>query len=366
MTDKDSYIPTALSIQKGIEQPNNLNPRLLNSGLQLRKKQLTVEEYVQGILSGNRVVLSQAITLIESTKPEHQSQAQAIIERCLPHSNNAIRIGITGTPGVGKSTFIEAFGQYIIEQQAKKVAVLAIDPSSSISKGSILGDKTRMQYLSQHQHAFIRPSPAGESLGGVARKTRETIVLCEAAGFDTVIIETVGVGQSETAVHSMVDFFLLLLLPGAGDELQGIKRGIVEMADLIAINKSDEERMMLAKQARAAYQNALRLFPTKESQWLPQAVMCSALSKMGIPEIWQYITDFERFTKESGYFKTHRQQQAKYWLSETIHQALSTLFYSHPAVNTQLQGIEQQVIQGEITSFLAAEKLLAAFQKDGM
>ena len=352
----------ALHVKKGVESPDNINPMLLKGRFLSKKKERTVDEYVTGILQKDKIILSQAITLIESTVAEHQQKAQEIIAKCLPFANKSIRIGITGTPGVGKSTFIEAFGQYVIEQ-GKRVAVLAIDPSSQVGRGSILGDKTRMQYLAVREEAFIRPSPAGDSLGGVARKTRETIILCEAAGFDTVIIETVGVGQSEVAVHSMVDFFLLLLLPGAGDELQGIKRGIVEMADMIAINKADDDRIMAAKQARSAYQNALRLFPVKESQWLAQALICSALSKLGIDEIWQQITDYQYFTKENNYFFKHRQAQSKFWLQENIQSELQRFFYENNDVKKLLPALEKAVEEGSITSFQAAKTLIEVFEK---
>jgi LAO/AO transport system kinase len=352
---------SALHVQKGVETPDNINPLLLKGRFLSKKKERTVEEFVEGILQKDKIILSQAITLIESTVLEHQQKAQEIIAKCLPFANNSLRIGITGTPGVGKSTFIETFGQYVIEQ-GHSVAVLAIDPSSQMSKGSILGDKTRMQYLAVREEAFIRPSPAGDSLGGVARKTRETIILCEAAGFDTIIIETVGVGQSEVAVHSMVDFFLLLLLPGAGDELQGIKRGIVEMADMIAINKADDDKIMAAKQARVAYQNALKLFPTKESKWLAQAVICSALSKMGIAEIWQQITDYQHFTKENSYFFKQRQTQSKYWLQESIQSNLQHFFYENTNVKSLLPFLEKEVSEGTISPFQAAKKLMEIFR----
>ncbi len=335
----------------------------INPNLQFQRRQTpSVSEYVEGILQGNRVVLSQAITLIESTRAEHQVLAQQIIEQCLPHAGKSIRIGITGSPGVGKSTFIEAFGTKITEG-GNQVAVLAIDPSSQMSHGSILGDKTRMFHLSTNEKAFIRPSPAGDSLGGVARKTRESIVLCEAAGFDIIIVETVGVGQSETAVHSMTDFFLLLLLPNAGDELQGIKRGIVEMADLIAVNKADGEAEKMAKQAKSYYKNALHLLPIKESQWTPQAVTCSALSGLGIADIWHLINDYQRFTKENNFFYTNRKAQAHYWLTESIESALRNLFYKDPSVLAAFLGIEQQVLAGEISSFLGAEVLMKVFTK---
>lgn len=342
------------------EQKKNINPYLSRQLVTRQKPRLTIDQYLRGILNGDRVVLSQAITLIESTKPSHQALAQQIIEACLPHSEQSFRIGITGTPGVGKSTFIEAFGQHLIDQR-RKVAVLAIDPSSQISKGSILGDKTRMEKLSLHPKAFIRPSAAGTSLGGVAQKTRETIILCEAAGFDTILVETVGVGQSETLVHSMVDFFLLLLLPGAGDELQGIKRGIVEMADLIAINKADGDRISSAKKAKRAYQNALHLFPPKSSGWIPKVTTTSALENQGILKIWQKMEAFHNFTRQNGYFESHRQNQTKYWLYESIHNHLKEQFYTHPKVQQQLAHIEKDVLQKKTSSFKGAEALLHLF-----
>ena len=353
-------IKSALQIQKGVGQPDNLNPQLrLMLGRQ-RKAILPVDDYVNGILRGDRFILSQAITLIESTKAEHNRIAQQIIERCLPYSNKSIRIGITGTPGVGKSTFIEAFGQYIISNK-RKVAVLAIDPSSKISGGSILGDKTRMHYLTRSDDAFVRPSAAGDELGGVARKTRETIILCEAAGYNTIIIETVGVGQSETAVHSMCDFFLLLLLPGAGDELQGIKRGIVEMADLIAVNKADEDREMLAKQAKAAYQNALQLFPPKENGWTPKALTCSALSKKGIDEIWGAILQFRDLTYENGSFEKNRKLQSQFWMHESIAEGLKKRFYENPEIKIAIEKADEAIESASITPFKAAEQILELF-----
>lgn len=303
------------------------------------------------------MLLGQAITLVESHKPDHSERAREVVEACLPYSGRSIRLGITGSPGVGKSTFIEALGMYLIEK-GHKVAVLAIDPSSKQSKGSILGDKTRMTRLSADPNAFIRPSPAGESLGGVARKTRETILLCEAAGYDVVIVETVGVGQSETAVHSMVDFFLLLLLPGAGDELQGIKRGIVEMADLLAVNKADGDRVSLAKEAQRSYRNALHLFPSKESGWNPPVCLCAALQSEGIPEIWEEVQKFQATTTQSGYFQQHRQEQAKYWLLEFIQEKLAQLFFENPAVKEQWTEVEHKVVSGEWSSIKGGEVLL--------
>ncbi|HFA48217.1 MAG TPA: methylmalonyl Co-A mutase-associated GTPase MeaB [Bacteroidetes bacterium] len=325
------------------------------------KKQKTAAEYVEAILRGDRILLGRAITLVESKKAEHQKLAQEIIEKCLPRSGNSIRIGITGSPGVGKSSFIETFGTYLIEKQKRRPAVLAIDPSSQVSRGSILGDKMRMEKLSTNDHAFIRPSPAGTSLGGVAAKTRETMLLCEAAGFDTILIETVGVGQSEVAVHGMVDFFLLLLLPGAGDELQGIKRGIVEMADLIAINKADGERTALAKSARKDYAQALHLFPPKESGWTPKAVTCSALQKDGIENIWKLILDFQKQINESGWFKNNRQQQAKNWFYDLLEQGLKRLFFTKKEIAEKLQSVENEVLEGRLAASKAANGLLELF-----
>ncbi len=325
-----------------------------------KKRQYSVDEYMNGIIKGDRKILGQAITLVESTKEEHQINAEEIIDKCLPFANHSFRIGITGVPGVGKSTFIESLGVHILNKN-KKLAVLAIDPTSNVTQGSILGDKTRMFHLSSDERAFIRPSPAGDSLGGVARKTREVITLCEAAGYDTIFIETVGVGQSETAVHSMTDFFLLLLLPGGGDELQGIKRGIVEMADLIVVNKSDTNPD-LAKKAKQSYRNAVHLFPMKESKWPVKTLLCSALEKKGIPEIWQNIQDYERWVKDNQYFLSNRKKQAKYWLKETIKNGLGTLFLQHPKIKEKYPELEEKVMEGQLSPFLAARELLDAFK----
>ncbi|MFK7934259.1 MAG: methylmalonyl Co-A mutase-associated GTPase MeaB [Saprospiraceae bacterium] len=337
----------------------------MNPRLRKRRRKATrlpqVEEIVEGIKKGDRVILSQAITLIESTRSDHQELAQQVIEQCLPFANQSIRIGITGTPGVGKSTFIESFGQYLTRQE-KRLAVLAIDPTSQVSRGSILGDKTRMAELSNNEKVFIRPSPAGRSLGGVARKTRETIILCEAAGYDTILVETVGVGQSETAVHSMVDFFFLLFLPGAGDELQGIKRGIMEMGDLVVVNKADGERVQLAKQAKREFRNALHLFPAKESGWQVNVETCSGLNAEGIEKIWEQIIAYEELTKSNQFFYKNRQRQAKYWLEATIQNRLQKLFYENEAVNNELKIIEKRVLKGELSSFQGAELLLKLFR----
>ncbi|MEM9991861.1 MAG: methylmalonyl Co-A mutase-associated GTPase MeaB [Bacteroidota bacterium] len=331
---------------------------MLNPNLKRKKfTPLSIETYLQGILKGERTLLSQAITLIESRRQEHQEMAQSIVEACLPHSRKAHRIGITGAPGVGKSTFIETLGLHLTKE-SRRVAVLAIDPSSQISRGSILGDKTRMAQLSSHPKAFVRPSPAGSTLGGVAQKTRESIILCEAAGFDTILIETVGVGQSEIAVHAMVDCFVLLLLPGAGDELQGIKRGIVEMADILCINKSDGERLALAKRTQQAYQNALHLFPPKTSGWTPNVLLCSAQQQEGIATFWNSVEDFLLRMTHNGFLEEQRQVQAKYWLQTTIERRLNNWFQQHPVVKAQFNDIQQAVLENRLSSFKGANLLL--------
>jgi len=337
-----------------------LNPKAAEHFLKKKKRQKSVEIFVKGIRKGDRLILSQAITLIESTRQEDQIKAQKIIEACLPHSGNSIRIGITGIPGVGKSTFIEALGAHVISQK-KKVAVLAIDPTSSLTKGSILGDKTRMNDLSSNTNAFIRPSPAGESLGGVARKTRETILLCEAAGYEAIFVETVGVGQSETAVHSMVDFFLLLLVPGAGDELQGIKRGIVEMADLLAVNKSDGNQIAAAKSAQKEYRNAIHLMPPKPNGINPKVMTCSALEKTGVDKIWSQLIDYQKFAKRNNSFGKKRNEQSLFWLHEQINGGLRDFFYKNEKIKKRLEKLEKEVLSGKKNSFYAADELLKMF-----
>ncbi|SFG84632.1 methylmalonyl Co-A mutase-associated GTPase MeaB [Pontibacter chinhatensis] len=321
-------------------------------------KRFSSETYVKGILAGDRVMLSRAITLVESRLAADQELAQQVVSQVLPHAGKSVRIGITGVPGVGKSTFIEAFGNYLIKEQGKKLAVLAIDPTSQRSGGSILGDKTRMDSLATNPQAFIRPSPAGKSLGGVSRSTRESIILCEAAGFDAVIVETVGVGQSETAVHAMVDFFLLLMLAGAGDELQGIKRGIMEMADAIAITKADGENVGKASAARAEYQSALHLYPLGASGWSPKVSTCSALQNTGLDTIWQTIADYLQLTQSNGYFDKKRHDQNLQWMYEAIRQGLEDNFYAHEQVKQQLPGIAEQVKSGQKSAFAAAAELL--------
>lgn len=354
---------SALNIQEGVYQPPSVNPEVFSDIGKRRRKKYSVDEYVSGILSGNRTILSQAITLTESSLHEHYDTSQAIIEKCLPYSANSVRIGITGVPGVGKSTFIEALGLFITEK-GRKTAVLAVDPSSGQTRGSILGDKTRMEKLSTHPDAFIRPSPAAGTLGGVARKTRETIILCEAAGFDTILVETVGVGQSETAVHSMVDFFLLLMLAGAGDELQGIKRGIMEMADAIAINKADGHNETSAGGARILYQNALHLFPLPPSGWRPEVLTCSAVLNRGISELWQKIIEYVEFTKENGYFEKRRKEQAVIRMDDAILEYLKFSFINNDRVKSLKPRIEKLLYEGKITSYRAAVSLIDNYLKE--
>lgn len=339
----------------------NINP-FLHKRKRIRPGSTTSAVYVDKILAGDRVFLSRAITLIESQQVKHQEQAQEILTACLPHSGQGIRIGITGTPGVGKSTFIEALGQMLL-QEGKKVGVLAIDPSSPMSRGSILGDKTRMAKLSREEGAFIRPSPAGTSLGGVAQKTRETIILCEAAGFDHILLETVGVGQSEVAVHAMTDLFLLLLLPGAGDELQGIKRGIVEMADLLVINKAEAERQQMARDTQRAYRNALHLYPPKDSGWSPKVTTCSALHSTGVTAVRKLIEDYFSQIRKNDFLVRKRREQALFWFQETIELQLQLLFRQDQAVQEALEGIRQQVAREVLTPFQGARQLLAIFSQ---
>ena len=311
---------------------------------------------IDEILNGNTYALSETITLLESTKLEDQQKAQQIINACLPHSGNSFRIGITGVPGVGKSTFIESFGNHIITQN-KKVAVLAIDPSSEKTGGSIMGDKTRMNTLAVNPNAYIRPSATAGSLGGVARKTRESIILCEACGFDYILVETVGVGQSEIAVHSMTDFFLLLMLAGAGDELQGIKRGIMEMADTILITKADGENIKKANLARLDYKNALHLFPKNDNNWIPKVETISSLENHGIEKVWQILDDFNKHTKANGHFENKRNQQQKYWMHESLKDLVLKQTYANPKFKDLAEQLEQKILNGEISSFNAAEIL---------
>ena len=347
-----------LYVSKGVPQPPSVNPYLQVA----RRRTYSVQEYVDEILSGNITVLSQAVTLVESARPDHQETAQAIIEKCLPYAGNSIRVGITGVPGAGKSTSIDSFGMYLLNE-GHRLAVLAIDPSSERTKGSILGDKTRMEKLSVEKNAFIRPSPSAGSLGGVARKTRETIVLCEAAGFDYVFVETVGVGQSETAVHSMVDFFLLIQLAGTGDELQGIKRGIMEMADGIVINKADGDNIEKANMAKRHFANALHLFPLPESGWSPEVLTYSGYYALRINEVWDMIHRYIDFVKANGFFDRKRHQQAKYWMYESINERLKSDFYNNPVIEKLLPILENEVLSAKKSSFMGAKEALEVYYK---
>jgi LAO/AO transport system kinase len=353
---------SALQEKAGISPPEIVSEKAAQQIHTFRKIQPSAKELVNGILNGNITALSRAITLVESTNSEHLERANEVINACLPHANKSVRIGITGVPGVGKSTFIEAFGKYLTSL-GKKVAVLAVDPSSTISHGSILGDKTRMEELVKDKNAYIRPSASGETLGGVARKTRESITLCEACGFDTIIIETVGVGQSETVVHSMVDFFLLLKISGAGDELQGIKRGIMEMADAIVINKADGDNVRKSNLAKVEFGRALHLFPAKKSGWTPTSSTCSAITHDGIPEVWETILKFLELTKTNHYFFEKRKEQNQYWMLETINEQLKSNFFNHPEIQKLLEENKKAVQSDEISPFAAAQILLETYFK---
>jgi LAO/AO transport system kinase len=326
------------------------------------KGRLSANAYIKGILAGDRVLLSRAITIIESNLESDKILAKEIIQAILPHSGNSIRIGVTGVPGVGKSTFIEAFGKYVITQQ-KRVAILSIDPSSQRSKGSILGDKTRMEELANLQEAYIRPSASGDTLGGVANKTGETMLLCEAAGYDVILIETVGVGQSETAVHGMTDFFLLLMLSGAGDELQGIKKGIMEMADMVVINKADGDNIRMSEMARLQYQNALHIFPQSESGWSPVVSTASAIKNMGISNVWDEVSKFKTLVDENGYFLKNRNHQQIQWMYNNINEELKRLFYGSTEIKKHLASLEKEIIAAKISPVKAAEIMIQEFKK---
>ncbi len=345
-----------LTVNAGVAQPPIVNPY---RNRKVRRKPIPeAGELVEGILKGDVTTLARAVTLVESTSPEHYARAQEVIEKCLPYSGNSRRIGITGVPGAGKSTSIDVFGLHVLKEPGSKLAVLAIDPSSEITRGSILGDKTRMEKLSTHPRAFIRPSPSAGSLGGVARKTRETIVLCEAAGYNNIFVETVGVGQSETAVHSMVDYFLLIQLAGTGDELQGIKRGIMEMADGIVINKADGDNVQRAQLAQAQFRSALQLFPPTASGWKPEVLCYSGYFELGIDEVWDMIDRYFAFVKDNGYFERRRRQQARYWMYETIDEQLKSHFYNDPDIAAMLVKLDREVENNRRSSFIAARDVL--------
>jgi len=349
---------SALRVNSGCQAPE---PPELTVRRGKARRPLAHRQYVDGIVGGNRVLLAQAITLIESTRAEDRDLAERIVEDCLPHGGNSIRVGITGVPGAGKSTMIEALGTSLICGRGQEVAVLAIDPSSQLSGGSILGDKTRMTSLAASEMAFIRPSPSRGIAGGVAQHTREAMLLCEAAGFENILVETVGVGQSETSVHAMVDFFLLIALAGAGDELQGIKRGVMELADLVVINKADGANLHAAERARAEVQNALHYFPGSLSGWTPRALTCSALTGRGVSEVWDSVLEHRALTKANGWLSRTRQEQAQKWMHEIIEQGLRQSFESNAEIRGRLEVLEQDVRDGRTTSFRAARELLEMY-----
>jgi LAO/AO transport system kinase len=340
----------------------SINPELLASRSVAARRRLTAAQYIDGILEGNRVTLARAITVIESDLSQDAELSRKILDAVLPYSGRSCRVGITGVPGAGKSTFIDALGMYLVRELGEKIAVLSVDPSSPVSGGSILGDKTRMEQLASQEQAFIRPSPARGHLGGVARRTRETMLLCEAAGYSNIIVETVGVGQSEIAVRSMTDFFLLLMIPGAGDELQGIKRGIIEQIDGMVINKSDGDNKSRAERARVDYASALRMFPPGADGWKPRVLTCSALHNQGVVEVWELVQEHRRQQWENNFFQQRRSRQALDWMRELIALGLEDMFRNDIGVRERLPGLEQTVKQGSTSSFSAAQELLAIFR----
>ena len=356
----------ATSVMGGIEgikdtTTGNINPKILSGQKKTRGKMiLSVDDYVKGVAEGNRMVLSRAITLIESNSPRHFKKAQAVLQNLLPRTGKALRIGFTGVPGAGKSTMIEAFGNMLCDM-GHKVAVLTVDPTSSVTRGSILGDKTRMGTLSRREEAFIRPSPAGGTLGGVARKSRETMLLCEAAGYDIIIIETVGVGQSETTVRSMVDFFLLVVLTGAGDDLQGIKKGIMELADAIVINKADGDNLLKAKVARGEYERMIEFIRPATPGWQTHAYLASAIKKTGLKELWEIIQAFKKVTSEKGSFQRRRENQLLDWMHSMIDEHLHNLFFEDPVINGRMPEVKEAVLNGSVSPTQGVAELVQLF-----
>ncbi len=352
--------PSALNIVKGVEggRQESASP---GKSDRRHGRQMSTGEYVKGILDGDRTILGKAITLIESNAPAHQDQAQEVLRELMPHTGGSIRVGITGTPGAGKSTFIETLGTYLTDRD-HMVAVMAVDPTSSLTKGSILGDKTRMQELGRRPNAFIRPSPSGGTLGGVTRKTRETMMVFEAAGYDVLLVETIGVGQSEITVRSMVDFFLLIMIAGAGDELQGIKRGVMELADTIVINKADGDNVRKAKMAREEYARALHYLQPRTEGWATEVRTASAMEGTGIPEIWDLVMEYRDITQKSGYLEKQRRQQAMEWLHSMLREKIHGLFYNNEKIQKLLPDIEKEVLEGQIPVTQAALELLQKFE----
>lgn len=331
----------------------------------VKKRELTIDEYVKGVLAGNRTIIARAITLVESNAEKHQDEAQEILTRLLPYSGDAVRIGITGVPGAGKSSLIESFGVKL-SQRGHKVAVLAVDPSSSVTRGSILGDKTRMEKLSRDKNAFIRPSPSGGALGGVARKSRETMIICEAAGYDTIIVETVGVGQSEVTVRSMVDMFILVQIAGAGDELQGIKKGVMERSDLIIVNKADGDNKVRAETAKGEFSRILEFLQPSTEGWKSSAMACSAMTGYGLDELWDTIKEFEKITRKSGYFGHRRHQQNIEWVHSLVSDYLNRLFFNDQKVRSHKPILENMVMKGQISPTKAAMQLMRVFEGESL
>lgn len=365
--NKKSKLPSTLHVMRGVEgghdgMPGGKPHSSETSQKRRNNNSLSIEQYTEGILNGDRTILGRAITLVESNSRPHQEKAQELLKAIIPHSGNSIRVGITGVPGAGKSTFIEALG-CSLTAKGHKVAVLAVDPSSSLTQGSILGDKTRMEQLSRDTHAFIRPSPSGGTLGGVARKTRETILLFEAAGFDVVLVETIGVGQNEITVRSMVDFFLLILIAGAGDELQGIKRGVMELADAILVNKADRDNIDAANLARSEYERAVHYLQPATKGWQTRAFSASAIEGSGVSDIWTVVQKFKDITVQNGEFKNRRKEQTRQWLHSMLEERVKELFYSDERIKSALPDIEKAVMEGTIPAAQAAWQLLNKFSQ---